>query len=902
MDQSGIVSRRHPRGGGLIAAAVVALLYQPPARAAWIWVEGEAPARAEVRRHPWWYDQVKKDQLSGGDFISHWDGGKSGLVEYEFRAPRAGAYAFWVRANPVGTRLSYRLNGGDWTPIDLEKDLQGNTNIAADGKIDVRFIAWARAGTVRLEAGANAIRFRMDSPNNHHGAIDCFAFADEPFRPSGTQKPGQVADLARQAGEDAGWVPFAPPEDPFRPASGIDLRHLNEKEAGAGGFIGVMGSEFVHQATGAPVRFWAVNGLPGSDPRELRRAARVLAKRGVNLVRLHGGYYSDAGDLDMAKVRQASRAVAALKAEGIYAHLSIYFPLWLRPKPGTPWLEEYDGQKHPFAALYFNKEFQERYRGWWKAVLTTPDETTGRRLIDEPAVMGAEIINEDSYFFWTFNPGVVPDAQLRIVEGQFGAWLKAKYGSIDAAIRAWGGAKVARDDPNAGRVGFRPHWNIANERTPRDRDTVRFLAESQGAFYRETYQFLRGLGFKGTITASNWATADPRVLGPLEKYTYTVGDFIDRHGYFGCRNEGDNSGWSIRDGHSFLDRSALKFDPEEPGKRKAFVNPAMDPAYDGKPSMISETTFNRPNRYRSEAPLYFAAYGALQGSDAIVHFAFDTASWSVQPGYFMQPWTLMTPAMMGQFPAAALIYREGLVEPGALLVDLDLGLDHLYNLEGTPLPQDAAFDELRARDVPRGAAPRPGEVIDPLVHFAGRANVSFSARGKPGRVADLSRLIDRERRSVSSSTGQLRLDYGSGVLAIDAPAAQGISGGLRAAGRVELTDLSVASGLELGHVVAVALDGLPLSASRKVLLQVMSEEKATGFRVEPNGGELSRIRNIGRDPWLVRRIEGTVRFKRPDAARLKVTALDGNGDPVAEAGTAGAIALRPETLYYLIQP
>ncbi len=156
----------------------------------------------------------------------------------------------------------------------------------------------------------------------------------------------------------------------------------------------------------------------------------------------------------------------------------------------------------------------------------------------------------------------------------------------------------------------------------------------------------------------------------------------------------------------------------------------MDPSYDGKPSMISETTWNRPNRYRPEAPLYFAAYGALQGDDAIVHFAFDGSDWSVKPGYFMQPWTLMTPAMMGQFPAAALIYRKGLVAEGDLLVDLNLSLKDLLDLKGTPMPQDAAFDELRARDVPRGTTLRPGNVIDPLVHYAGRTNVNFSDNGR----------------------------------------------------------------------------------------------------------------------------------------------------------------------------
>ena len=93
-----------------------------------------------------------------------------------------------------------------------------------------------------------------------------------------------------------------------------------------------------------------------------------------------------------------------MKAEGIYSHFSIYFPLWLKPKPETPWLTGYDGRKPPFAALFFNTDFQKLYREWWKALLLTPDPSTGTRLIDDPAVAGLEIINEDSYLFWTFNP------------------------------------------------------------------------------------------------------------------------------------------------------------------------------------------------------------------------------------------------------------------------------------------------------------------------------------------------------------------------------------------------------------------------------------------------------------------------------------------------------------------
>ena len=896
-----ITSFRNPLRFVFAFLALLGLL-QPPARASWIWVEGEKPSKSTMHRHPYWYDLVKHDQLSGGDLISNFHE-KPGEASYRFNAPSSGDYVLWVRANPVLSKLSYRLNGGTWTSIDLEKGLD-STNIAGDGKPDLRFLAWAKAGGVSLAKGTNLIDFRMDSTNSNHGYIDCFIFINEPFTPRGILKPDELAAASRRVTEaNNGWFAFDPKPDKFSSSSGINLRSLNEKTAGDGGFIAVKGSQFVHSRTGKPVRFWAVNGPSSKERDDLRVEAKLLAKHGVNLVRIHHGYFDEKGDVDLSAAKHAFDIIEAMKAEGIYSHFSIYFPLWLKPKAGTPWLKGYDGQKIPFAALFFNKDFQKKYQEWWKALLLTSNSSTDKRLIDDPAVASLEIINEDSYFFWTFNPQAIPDAQLRLIESQFGDWLKQKYGTINGAIRAWGGSRIERDQPAEGRMGFRPLWNLFSERTARDKDTARFLVESQRGFYHDTYEFLRGLGFKGVITTSNWITASPQILGPLEKYTYTVGDFIDRHGYFGCHSQGEASEWSIREGHTYADRSALRFDPEEPGKPKVFVHPSMDPSYDDKPSMISETTWNRPNRYRSEAPLFYAAYGALQDSDAIVHFALDTVTWSVKPGFFMQPWTLMSPAMIGQFPAAALIYRQGLVSTGDLLVDLNLKVGNLLDLQGTPMPQDAALDELRLKDVPKGTMLRPGNVIDPLVHFAGRTNVRFSDQGGTAKLKDLSPYIDRNRRVVTSTTGQLRLDYGKGVLSINAPAAQGISGDLRKAGDSQFKDISISSQLDLGHIIAVSLDGKPLEISRSILLQAMSEEKPTDFGTGPAAprGE-KRITNIGHDPWLVRNIDGVVRFKRIDASSLKVTALDVNGDHDKAIGRANEIRLSPSTMYYLVAP
>ena len=534
---------------------IVALLtLAAPVLAEWIWVEGEQPSRAAVNRHPW-YDQVKREELSGGDFISNFNEQKAGEAEYTFKVNESGQYDFWVRANPVQARLSYRLGEGPWTPIDLKGQTVGNVNIAADGKPDLRFLVWAKAGSIALRRGPAVIRFRMDSENSNHGYLDCFVLSNEPFQPQGILKPDAVTEAMRQAArQNEGWIVFNPAQDSFQESAGLDLRSLNEQIAGEHGFIGVKEGEFIHTDNGAPVRFWAVNGPSSKDRESLQREARLLAKRGVNLVRVHGGYFDNNGNVKMDAVRHAQDVVEAMKAEGIYSHFSIYFPLWLTPPPGADWLNGYDGREHPFAALFFNPTFQEKYRQWWKALLLTPNESTGKRLIDDPAVAGLEMQNEDSFLFWTFGEKNIPDPQWRILETLFAQWLVKEHGSLQAALRKWNGLSMPRDNPAEGRIGFRPIWNMFNEKTPRDKDTVRFLVQLQRQFYQDTYQLLRELGFRGVITASNWTTASPQVLGPLEKYSYTVGDFIDRHGYFSCLSRGDNSEWSVRDAHTYADR------------------------------------------------------------------------------------------------------------------------------------------------------------------------------------------------------------------------------------------------------------------------------------------------------------------------------------------------------------
>ena len=78
-----------------------------PARATSIWIEGEAPAEKDVSKHGW-YDAVKKEGMSGGDWLSHYDQAKPGTATYRFEAPEAGQFTFWFRGNTF-SKVSYAL-------------------------------------------------------------------------------------------------------------------------------------------------------------------------------------------------------------------------------------------------------------------------------------------------------------------------------------------------------------------------------------------------------------------------------------------------------------------------------------------------------------------------------------------------------------------------------------------------------------------------------------------------------------------------------------------------------------------------------------------------------------------------------------------------------------------------
>ena len=127
-------------------------------------------------------------------------------------------------------------------------------------------------------------------------------------------------------------------------------------------------------------------------------------------------------------------------------------------------------------------------------------------------------------------------------------------------------------------MGFRPLWNVFNERLPRDQDAMAFLTELQRAVLQEHLCISPRRWLQGVIATSGWTTASPEYLGPLDKYTNTVADFVDRHGYFGGSRQGPNDGWAVMNTQVYADRSAPAVRPRNAWQAEAVRQPGDGPA------------------------------------------------------------------------------------------------------------------------------------------------------------------------------------------------------------------------------------------------------------------------------------------------------------------------------------
>ncbi|MHC4716858.1 MAG: hypothetical protein ACYS5V_07810, partial [Planctomycetota bacterium] len=400
-----MIGRRTPTTLTGVVLAALAAGAGAAVAADYVWWEGEKPARTNFPAKTWFSASTfpaKRDVLSGGDWLTN-AGKRSGaeaFAAWRIEVPADGQYNFWARKFWKHGPFRWRFDRGDWRTCPRDVALADSADIRTHLCVN-----WVYLGKVHLTAGAHDFELRLLAKpgENLTACFDCFLLTPHVFQPRGKLKPGERSHLA-----DDGFFAFEPATDAFGADALLDLRGLNEQAAGQSGFVRRSGRDF-RLGDGKAVRFWAVNvsaANAAQDRASVDYLARKLAKCGVNMVRFHSPLFDRTriDRLDAGKLDDLHYLISAMKARGIYTAISFYFPLWFEPK--AAWgMGGYEttANKKAFALLFFEPRMQQIYRSWARQLLTTRNPYTGLPVGRDPAVAIVEIVNEDSFFFWTFS-------------------------------------------------------------------------------------------------------------------------------------------------------------------------------------------------------------------------------------------------------------------------------------------------------------------------------------------------------------------------------------------------------------------------------------------------------------------------------------------------------------------
>ncbi len=721
--------------------------------------------------------------------------------------------------------------------------------------------------------------------------------------------------------EENSWVFKA--ETDVDAESPIDLRGLNEKEAGEHGFIRVSddGRGFV-RGDGKPIRFWATHStnIAKMSDEDVRRYTRFLARMGVNLG-LAGSALQPAPkqpDINKThpdKLDETWRMVAAFKKQGIYSEIrGTWFYGGFAKVEGIEGYSAKDGMQ---SVIFFSPKLQKAYRSWLEDLLTRKNPYTGIPLKDDPALMSITFFNEDSPFFYTFKG--LRGAPLRHAQEAFAAWATKKYGSLAAAMKTWDGSMAGEGDAvGDGRLGFLNWWFATEEgrkqlgNPQRLKDQLTFVAQTQREYYEEMKRWLReDLGCRQLVMTSNFRPAVPPLMQDLENWVKAAGDVIVLNSYPGLlEHHGTKRGYMIQVG-DFVSSTS--------GTRRPLELAQAHRQVAGKPFMVSETLWPNPHEYSNESALLNAIFANVAGmggssfagprdighSSASYYFGFGKKG----KGLPIRKWNSSEPGHLAGYPVAALIARRGYgVQTKAAMIERR-PFKELISLEPPLLPEGLDFDPLYASDEEQRDSVKAE--LPPEAFLMGPVLVDFE-EGET-EIAEQVKAFDPKSPVVKSLDGAVTWHRAKGLTTLDTPEAQVVVGSLKANSPVTLTDVTISSENEHISVALIALDGKPIRESGKLLLQLTPRVRPSGWQLEKathadkkSGKTLEgwKIVNTGSLPFRAENVNASMSIR--NAHLSKATVLDEMGrtkDTTAVKKADGAITLTlpPNAVWLLLQ-
>ena len=588
-------------------------------------------------------------------------------------------------------------------------------------------------------------------------------------------------------------------------ASPVDLSYLNDKPAGGHGFVKAQGDGFVF-ADGTPAKFWGCNvqafALFQAKDVAIQQQAKRIAQLGYNLVRIHhhdsadwvkpNVFAADAKDtqhLDPAALDRIDYWVKCLKDNGVYVWMDLHVGRPFRPGDDVPAFDELKpGKKTDNAQAkgynYVNPRVTQLMKDFAAAYLNRTNKYTGVKYVDEPAVMGVLVTNENDitdHYGNVFLPNKNAPKHKALFDALRNPLVKALGLDGDKAWQTW--------QPGPSKVVL---------------NTVQY------DWSKDFVDYLHGIGVKVPIATTNTWGSDPLFSLPA----LTAGDMIDVHSY------GQSESLSSNPRHD---------------ANSAFWIAAAQVA--GKPTTVTEWNTPFPQKDRFTQPLYIAAMAAFQGWDAPMIFGYQQSPLT-NPTKLAEWTTSNDPSITPLMPAAALLFRRGDVSPAKETDVLQLSAeDMLYNAVS---PQTSAT----LRTVTEQHRLQIAMPQSPLLPWLTPSKLPAGAKVLTDPATD---LIPANQDSVTSDTGELKRDWGDGVFTIDTPRTQAAVGWIGGK-TIALGDVTFKIDTPKATVVISSMDGEPLATSKKMLLTVAAQsgiKKGMGIVAEPVTGELSFKADVG---------------------------------------------------------
>jgi hypothetical protein len=438
--------------------------------------------------------------------------------------------------------------------------------------------------------------------------------------------------------------------------------------------------------------------------------------------------------------------------------------------------------------------------------------------------VGTELVNESS-IFTGYGLEDFPPA--------FEAELQKLY-------QAWGGkGKITRFAWDWSTQSLKPVRNLENAE-----QSMRFLAATTEATNEEMRQYLRSLGAKSLFTMSNQGLA---ILADLRADAKM--DHIDTHAYWDLIWRVDANGGTD---YAPFDNTSQLMNPF----KDTLVSHVASATVVDKATVVTEWNDCVPNEYRLEGPVLMACYGSLQDWGGMLQFDFTPEL----PGSVrLSSLSINTrPANEVMYQAGAYIFRKGLLKPSDVTV----------------------VEPLSDKKVLATASASSWLAEHPWLPYAAAIRKQFTGKvEKPLPALDrVAALFDEAGKKIVSSTGELALDYGRGLLKVDAPCVQGFVGTVGTKEALKASDLTLKPDPRnpWAGVLAVSLDGKPLAQSARFVVFAAAKEENSG---QVWNATRTALKNPGQAPVMEQWVKGTVTLKVAGQGRFTARTLDASGKP-----------------------